>query len=244
MAGTSYEWPFWRIVFGMRRSLMCAVVVLSVAGFCGAGADVSSLTNQQAAGGLKEALTQGITTAVAETGKPGGFENNPLIKITMPEKLRGVEKGLRAMGIGGQVDNFEHSMNAAAEEAAPRAKAIFMDALKSMTIEDAKGIVMGGNTAGTEFFKRKTSGQVSDAFRPVIEKAMAHTGVQEKFGALMGSAPKLPFGGGTPQVDINNYVLGKSVDGMFTMMGEEEKRIRTNPAAQVTPLLKTVFGKL
>lgn len=235
---------FRRIVFGMRKSLMCGVVLFSVAAFCGAGADVSSLTNQQAAGGLKEALTQGITTAVAETGRPGGFENNPLIKITMPEKLRTVEKGLRAIGMGGQVDSFEHSMNAAAEEAAPRAKAIFMDALKQMTFEDAKGILMGGNTAGTEFFKRKTSAQVSEAFRPVIEKAMAHTGVQEKFGTMMGSAPKLPFGGGSPQVDINGYVLQKSVDGMFTMMGEEEKKIRTNPAAQVTPLLKTVFGKL
>jgi hypothetical protein len=117
-----------------------------------------------------------------------------------------------------------------------------MDALKAMTIEDAKGIVLGGNTAGTEFFKRKTSMQVSDAFRPVIEKAMAHTGVQEKFTALMGSAPKLPFGK-SPTMDINGYVLEKSVDGMFTMMGEEEKKIRTNPASQVTPLLKMVFGR-
>jgi len=222
---------------------MCGVVLLSVAAFCGAGADVSSLTNQQAAGGLKEALSQGITTAVAETGRPGGFENNPLIKITMPEKLRTVEKGLRAIGAGGQVDGFEHSMNAAAEEAAPRAKAIFLDALKAMTFDDAKGILTGGNTAGTEFFKRKTSGQVSDAFRPVIEKAMAHTGVQEKYTALMGSAPKMPFGK-LPDVDINAYVLEKSVDGMFTMMGEEEKKIRSDPAAQVTPLLKTVFGRL
>ena len=222
---------------------MCGVLLLSTAGFCGAGANVSSLTDAQASGGLKEALTRGITSAVAETGRPGGFENNPLIKIVMPEKLRTVEKGLRAIGMGGQVDGFEHSMNAAAEEAAPRAKTIFMDALKAMTFEDAKQIVMGGNTAGTEFFKRKTSAQVAEAFRPVIEKAMAHTGVQEKFGALMGSAPKLPFAR-TPDVDINGYVLQKSVDGMFTMMGEEEKKIRTNPASQVTPLLKTVFGKL
>lgn len=217
--------------------------MLSVATFCGAGADVSSLTNQQAAGGLREALTQGISTAVAETGRAGWFENNPLIKIVMPDKLRSVEKGLRAVGMGSQVDGFEHSMNAAAEQAAPHAKAIFMDALKAMTFEDAKQILTGGNTAGTEYFKRKTSAQVSDAFRPVIEKAMANTGVSEKFGALMGSAPKLPFGK-TPTVDINAYVLEKSVDGMFTMMGEEEKKIRTNPAAQVTPLLKTVFGKL
>ncbi len=229
-------------MFDMRTTLMCAVVLLSSATYCGAGVDVASLTNDQAAGGLKEALTRGITTSVAETGKPGGFEGNPLIKIVMPEKLRTVEKGLRAVGMGSQVDGFEHSMNAAAEEAAPRAKAIFMDALKAMTIEDAKQIVLGGNTSGTKFFKEKTTAQVSEAFRPVIEKAMAHTGVQEKFGALMGSAPKLPFGK-TPSVDINGYVLEKSVDGMFTMMGEEEKKIRTNPASQVTPLLKMVFGR-
>jgi Protein of unknown function (DUF4197) len=226
----------------MRTTLMCAVVLLSSATYCGAGVEVASLTNDQAAGGLKEALTRGITTSVAETGKPGGFEDNLLIKIVMPEKLRTVEKGLRAMGAGGQVDSFEHSMNAAAEEAAPRAKAIFMDALKAMTIEDAKQIVLDGNTSGTEFFKRKTSADVSEAFRPVIEKAMEHTGVQEKFVALMGSAPKLPFGK-TPSVDINGYVLEKSVDGMFTMMGQEEKKIRTNPASQVTPLLKMVFGR-
>ena len=230
-------------MFGMRRSMMCGVVLLAIAGLCGAGVGPATLTNDQAAGGLKEALSRGITTAVAETGRPGGFENNPLIRIAMPPKLHPVEQGLRAIGMGGQVDSFEHSMNAAAEEAAPQAKAIFLAALKAMTFEDARGIVMGGNTAGTEFFRRTTSTQVSDAFRPIIEKAMAHTGVSEKFGSLMGSAPKLPFGK-TPSFDINGYVLQKSVDGMFTMMGEEEKKIRTNPAAQVTPLLKTVFGRL
>ncbi len=205
--------------------------------------DASSLTNAQASGGLKEALSQGVTTAVAETGKPGGFENNPLIRIVMPEKLRTVEKGLRAMGMGAKVDEFEHSMNAAAEQAAPAAKAIFMEALKAMSFDDARQIVMGGNTAGTEYFKRTTSTQVSDAFRPIIEREMAKTGVTEKFGELMGSAPQMPFAK-TPSVDINSYVLEKSVDGLFTMMGQEEAKIRTNPAAQVTPLLKTVFGKL
>jgi hypothetical protein len=229
--------------FGMRPQLMCGVFLLSSAVMCGAGVNVASLTNDQVAGGLKEALSRGITTAVSETGRPGGFENNPLIRIAMPPKLHPVEQGLRAIGMGSQVDGFEHSMNAAAEEAAPRAKAIFTDALRAMTFDDAKGILTGGNTAGTEFFKRTTSTQVSDAFRPVIEQAMAHTGVSEKFGSLMGSAPKLPFGK-TPTFDINAYVLQKSVDGMFTMMGEEEKKIRTNPAAQVTPLLKTVFGRL
>ena len=230
------------IVIGMKKSLLCGVLVFASTMWCGAAVDMSSITNAQASGGLREALTRSITTSVAETGKPGGFESNPLIRIGMPDKLQGVARGLRAVGMGKQADSFEHSMNAAAEEAAPRAKTIFMEALKSMTIEDAKGIVLGGNTAGTEFFKRKTSAQVAEAFRPIIENAMEHTGVQQKFSALMGSAPRLPFGGGSPQVDINNYVLQKSVDGMFTMMGEEEKKIRTNPASQVTPLLRSVFG--
>jgi len=144
--------------------------------------------------------------------------------------------------MGAKVDEFEHSMNAAAEAAAPAAKSIFMDALKSMSFEDAKQIVMGGNTAGTDYFKRTTSSQVSDAFRPIIEREMAKTGVTEKFNEMMGSAPQMPFGK-TPSVDINGYVLEKSVDGMFTMMGQEEAKIRTNPSAQVTPLLKSVFGK-
>lgn len=205
--------------------------------------DVASLTSSQAAGGLTEALSRGVSTAVAETGRPGGYEGNPLIKIMMPEKLRMVEKGLRGVGMGAQVDGFEHSMNAAAEQAAPAAKSILMDALRAMTFEDARKIVAGDNTAGTEYFKRTTSTQVSDAFRPIIEKAMANTGVTEKFGALMGSAPKMPFGK-TPSVDINAYVLEKAVDGLFTMMGQEETKIRTNPAARVTPLLKTVFGRL
>jgi hypothetical protein len=207
-----------------------------------ARAQAGSFTDAQASGGLKDALTQGIGTAVSETGRPGGYENNPLIKIVMPEKLQLVTKGLRAAGMGADVDKFEHSMNSAAEQAAPAAKQIFLAALKSMTFDDARRIVTGGNTAGTEYFKRTTSTDVSNAFRPIIQKSMAANGVTQKYDALMKSAPKLPFMSSTP-MNIEDYVLQKAVDGLFTMMGEEEKKIRTNPAAQVTPLLKTIFGK-
>ena len=204
--------------------------------------DAAALTSAQAGGGLREALSRGITTSVAETGKAGGFENNPLIKITMPEKLQSVEKGLRAMGMGSKVDSFEHSMNSAAEQAVPAAQPILMDSLKAMTFDDAKGIVAGGNTAGTDYFKRTSSDGISTAFRPVIDKAMENTGVTTQFEQLMASAPKMPFGK-TPTFDIKGYVLQKSVEGLFTMMGQEETKIRTNPAAQVTPLLKSVFGR-
>ena len=204
--------------------------------------DVASLSPSNAAAGLKEALSKGISTAISETGRPGGYENNPLIRIGMPDKLRTMERGLRAVGMGSQIDGFEHSMNAAAEQAAPAAKSIFLEALRSMSFEDARGIVTGGNTAGTEYFQRTSAEKVSDAFRPIIQKAMNGTGVSEKFAALTASAPKLPFGK-SPGFDINAYVLEKSVDGLFTVMGQEETKIRQNPAAQTTSLLKTVFGR-
>ena len=205
------------------------------------GKSSGSLTSDQASGGLKEALSQGISTSVASTGHPGGYFDNEAIKILMPPKIQPLEKGLRAVGMGPKIDEFIRSMNSAAEEAAPQAKAILMEALKQMSFSDAKGIVGGGKTAGTQYFQRTTTAQIQTAFRPIIEQAMAKTGVNEQFTALMGKAPALPFTK-TPSVDINQYVLDKSTDGLFTVMGQEETKIRTDPAAQVTPLLKTVFG--
>jgi hypothetical protein len=202
-----------------------------------------NITSAQASGGLKDALSQGISTAVSSTGRPGGYFENAAIKILMPPKLKPVESALRAAGQGQRVDAFIKSMNAAAEEAAPEAKAILLEALKQMSFSDAKGIVTGGKTAGTDYFKRTTTEQIQAAFRPIVERAMAQTGVNEQFTALMSKAPSLPFGGKTPSLDINQYVLDKSTDGLFVVMGQEETRIRTDPAAQVTPLLKTVFGR-
>ena len=232
----------------MRRSLQ-SIVLNTMLTFGATGLLVSpagaqtNVSSTQAAGGLKEALSKGITSAVSETGKAGGYENNSLLKIGMPDNLRTVEKGLRGVGMGTQVDSFELSMNSAAEQAAPAAKEVLMNALQSMNFADAQSIVSGGNTAGTDYFKRTSSSGISDAFRPIINKAMENTGVTEKFTSLMASAPKMPFGK-SPSVDINAYVLEKAVAGLFTMMGQEEAKIRTNPLAQTTPLLKSVFGKV
>lgn len=204
--------------------------------------DVASLTSAQAGDGLKEALSRGISSAVASTGKPGGYFDNAAIKIDMPPNLQRVEKAMRAVGMGPRVDEFVKSMNSAAEDAVPAAKSILVDALKSMSIEDAKGIVTGDRTAGTEYFKRTSSSSISDAFRPIVNKSMDKIGVTDKFKELMGNAPSIPFMK-TPSVDIDAYVLQKAVDGLFEVMGQEEIKIRTNPAAQVTPLLKMVFGR-
>ena len=160
----------------------------------------------------------------------------------MPEKLRTVEKGLRLAGMGGKIDEFELSMNRAAEKAAPAARGIFKDALTHMSFDDARKILTGGDTSATEYFKAKTSDKLTAAFRPTVEEAMADTGVVTQYNQLMGSVSALPFGR-SASFDITGYVVGKTLDGLFYMVGQEEKKIRTNPAAQVTPLLKEVFGK-
>ena len=153
---------------------------------------LSGFTTDQASGALKEALSRSISTSVASTGHPGGYFDNPAIKILVPPKLQPVEKGLRALGMGPKVDEFVKSMNAAAEEAAPAAKAILLQALKSMTFTDAKGIVSGGNHAGTDYFKRTTTEEIQAAFRPIVERAMAHTGVTKQFDDMMSNAPRFP----------------------------------------------------
>ena len=197
------------------------------------------------ASGLKEALQIGTDHAVDFTGTTDGFFKNEAIKILMPEKLRAAEKGLRLAGMGPKLDEFELSMNRAAEAAAPAARGIFKDAVTQMSFQDVKAIFTGGDTAATEYFKSKTSPQLTTAFRPTVEAAMDKTGVVKQYKQLSGG----PLGnvagmlGKGQDLDITNYVVGKSLDGLFHMLAEEEKKIRTNPAAQITPLLKEVFGK-
>ena len=145
-------------------------------------------------------------------------------------------------GMGSKIDEFELSINRAAEKAAPAASSIFKDALAQMTFEDARKILTGGNTSATEYFKVKTSQKLTVAFKPTVESAMADTGVVTQYKQLSGGLPSLPFGR-SQGFDITDYVVGKSLDGLFYMLGQEEKKIRTDPAAQITPLLKEVFGK-
>lgn len=199
-------------------------------------------TDSKTASGLKEALQIGTDHAVDLTGTTNGFFKNDAIKILLPEKLRTVEKGLRAVGMGTKIDEFELSMNRAAEKAAPAARSIFKDALMQMTFDDARKILTGGNTSATEYFKGKTSEKLAATFRPTVESAMADTGVVTQYKQLAGGIPSLPFGR-SQSFDITDYVVGKTLDGLFYMLGQEENKIRTNPAAQVTPLLKEVFGK-
>jgi enolase len=159
----------------------------------------------------------------------------------MPAKIQKVADVLGKVGYQKQVDEFVLSMNRAAEKAAPQAKSIFVGAIKEMSFEDAKKILNGGDTAATEFFKGKTSGKLSEAFKPIISSSMDEVGATRNYKEMMGKYTSLPFTK-AESLDLDQYVTNKSLDGLFFMVGQEEKKIRTNPAARVTDLLKTVFG--
>jgi hypothetical protein len=201
----------------------------------------AGLSDAQIGSGLMEALAVGTQKAVKQVARPGGYLENKAIKILLPQSLKPVETGLRAIGQGPKVDEFIASMNHAAETAAPESAGIFGNAVRAMTIDDARRLLTGGNTSITDYFKEKTSAQLTVAFRPHVEKAMAANGVTQRYNALLGQAPQLPFMKSS-KMDINSYVVGKALDGLFYELGEQEKQIRTNPAARTTDLLRKVFG--
>lgn len=194
------------------------------------------------ASGLKEALTIGAEKAVSSVSHVDGYFGNQAIKILMPESIQKVADVLGKVGYQKQVDDFVLSMNRAAEKAAPQARSIFVDAIKGMTIQDAKKILGGGDTAATEFFKEKTHDKLFSAFKPEISSSMAEVGVTRSYKEMMGKYESIPFMD-KKSLDLDNYVTNKAMDGLFYMVGQEEKKIRTDPAARVTDLLKTVFGK-
>jgi hypothetical protein len=202
----------------------------------------AELSDVKIGSGLKEALKIGTENAVKLTGQADGYFLNQAIKILMPEKLQKVEQGLRLIGYGSQVDEFVLSMNRAAERAAPAAKQIFWDAIGEMTIDDARKILSGHETAATDYFKGKTTNKLTTAFRPVVDKAMNEVGVTRRYKELVGRYEAIPFVK-KETYDIDGYVVTKALDGLFYVVGEEEKKIRKDPAARVTDLLKEVFGK-
>lgn len=212
-----------------------------IPGFGKKSTNASGLDDTKIASGLKDALSVGTQRAVKLVARPGGYLDNAEIKILLPQNLRPVEKVLRAAGQGPRIDDFVASMNHAAESAAPEAGTIFANAVKAMTIDDARKLLNGGDTSITDYFKSKTSTELAAAFRPHVEAAMKANGVTQQYEALVGQAPKLPFMNSS-SMDINTYVVNKALDGLFYMLGQQEKEIRTNPAARTTALLKQVFG--
>ena len=192
--------------------------------------------------GLKEALSIGTENAVKNVSQTDGFFKNKAIRILMPEKIQKVADVLGKVGYQKEVDDFVLSMNRAAEKAAPKAASHFVGAIKEMSFEDARGILQGGDTAATEFFRKKTKDKIYEVFKPIISSTMSEVGVTRSYKNMMARYESIPFMD-KQSLDLDHYVTNKSLDGLFYMVGQEEKKIRTDPAARVTDLLKTVFGK-
>ena len=204
---------------------------------------LDDLSNRDAAGGLKEALTQGAGKAVGLLGKPDGFLDNPKVRIPLPESLQQVEGLMRTLGMGKYADELEVSMNRAAEAAVPEAKALLVNAIRQMSVQDAKAILTGGDDAATQYFRHTTSGPLAGKFRPIVKKAMARVKLAEKYDEFAGKATRL---GLVREEDahLENYVTAKALDGLYLMIAEEEKAIRKDPVGAAGSLAKKVFGAL
>lgn len=201
------------------------------------------LSNDKVIAGLREALRVGTDRAVSETGRPDGFLKNAAIKILLPPKLRTAGKTLRMVGMGSQVDALEVGMNRAAEQATPQAEHIFLNAIMRMTFSDARQILSGGDTAATDYFRKQSSDELTKAFAPIVHQAMENVGVVRQYDKVMRN-PMAASLAGNKDVNLDDYVVGKTVDGLFYMLGEEEKKIRKDPAAQTTSILREVFGSI
>jgi hypothetical protein len=226
----------------MLRQSLAFAAVLVLAGTAQA-LSLDQLTNKDAAGGLKEALTQGASKAVSSLGKTDGFLGNPEVKIPLPENLKKAEGLMRSLGMGKYADELEVSMNRAAEAAVPQARALLVDSIKKMSVEDAKGILTGGDDAATQYFRRTTAGPLAEKFKPIVQKAMAKVKLAQKYDQFAGKAAGF---GLIKEEDshLDNYVTGKALDGLYLMIAEEEKAIRKDPVGAAGSLAKKVFGAL
>lgn len=200
-----------------------------------------SVSESEMVKGLKEALEIGTSEAVGLVSKQGGYFDNPAIRIPLPEQIRKVEKLLRTAGFGSKLDAFELSMNRAAEQAAPEAKSIFWGAIKKMDINDAKRIINGHDNEATRYFKDKTYDRLQQSFKPVVKNSMGQVGVTRLYQDLNAKVESIPFAGSL-SFDLDQYVTAGALDGLFRMLAQEEKKIRSDPAARVTDLLKKVFA--
>jgi hypothetical protein len=192
--------------------------------------------------GLKEALKIGTDNAVGLVSKLDGYYKNPKVKIPLPGVVKKVEKVLRTVGFGSKVDAFELSINRAAEQAAPEAKALFIDTIKQMSFTDARKILNGRENAATLYFKDKTWDQLAEKFEPIVHSAMSSVGVTRYYQELDKKVRRIPFTDSIMSFDLDQYVTDGALDGLFYMLEQEERRIREDPAARVTDLLKEVFG--
>ena len=220
--------------------MLSVVVVLCVAPVH--GQDFASLSNQEASIGLKDAIRQGAEKAVGVLGRPDGFLGNPKVKIPLPDTLRQIESGMRLMGMKRQADELVVNMNRAAESAIPEAKALLVEAVRSMSVMDAKQILTGGDTAATEYFRRVTSAQLTQRFLPIVTHWTGKVGLADQYNSLVERGADLGLVRRNERIE--HYVARKALDGLYATIAEQERAIRQNPVGGTTSATRKVFSLL
>ena len=215
--------------------------VLGKPGSSPVASGVDALSSADINAGLKEALTRGADAAVAQLGQKDGFFGNAALKIPLPRNLQKAEKTMRMVGLGRQADDLVLAMNRAAEAAVPEAKPLLVDAVKAMTLEDARGILTGGPTSATDFFRKKTEAKLTERFGPVVKATTDKVGVAQQYNQVAGMAAQFNLLD-KKQATIEQYVTQQALDRLYTLIGEKEAAIRAHPMQTGSDLLKKVFG--
>jgi Protein of unknown function (DUF4197) len=224
----------------LARWLPLAACLIAVSA---AALDLSQLTNQDAARGMRGALATGASAAIGKLGVPGGFLNDPKVRIPLPPALDEIAKGMRMLGRGKDADELIAAMNRAAEQAVPESKALLISAIKSMSIEDAKRILTGGDESVTQFFRDKTSAPLALKFLPIVKRSTDRVGLAQKYNQFAAQGEKLGLIKGDA-ASIEQYVTHKTLDGLYVVIGDEERAIRQNPMAAGSAIVSKVFGAL
>jgi hypothetical protein len=231
-------------VAGVLGAPGCATLQQTMdATFKGDSTGGGSLDEPTVIAGIKEALRIGTENTVVSTSKVDGFLGNQLIRIAIPEQMTSIASTLRKVGFGSQVDELEVGMNRAAELAAGEAKDVFWNAIKGMTVSDAFGILNGSNTAATEYFREKTSASLKARFQPIVERKIQEVGLSRIYNKVEETYNGLPLAGTQKMVDLDEYVTDRTLSGIFAVLATEEQKIRQDPLARTTDLLKKVFGR-
>ncbi len=204
---------------------------------------LDAISSKEASGGLQAALSQSIDKSVSQLGARGGFLNNPKVTIPLPSAFEKVDRALRMVGMSGDADKLKETLNHAAEDAVGQSGPILKKALHSMTLSDAKGILTGGDTAATEYFRRTTSADLQTSFKPIVARATARVKLADQYDKYAGKAAEMGLMKRS-DANMNDYVTSKALDGLFVIMADEEKAIRKDPLGQASSLIKKVFGAL
>ena len=231
------------VLAAMKFALAAVLAGLALVWAEPAAAQLENITNREAVSALKTALEKGSRAAVEQLGRENGFFGDTRVKIPLPESLQRAERAMRRLGMGKYADELVLTMNRAAEAAVPEAKQLLVDSVKQMTVQDAKGILTGGGTSGTEYFKRTTTDQLRERFLPIVKKSTEKVGLAQKYnqyaerGVGLGLIKQ-------EHANLDDYVTQKALDGLYFMVAEEEKKIRKDPVGTASNILKKVFGAL